>query len=241
VRYGFSLVRNNNEAWVVRSLGPSVKKHHPLQCTFAFPLLAETYASAVEKSGARLSARPPSEWQAQPHVEWILETTLYRPGQRFGLFVRPDRPGLVRGLREYTPDDPARWSSEYVIEYEESRELWPAVKSVTRYETSKRTGSLPWRESKWVVSEYSKTTPEEREFTVSYYGLPEPKTIPEDLPRSLGSEPEWAPPPEVRRSWLWLWLLIAGGVLLIGAICALRYRVVTRRRAAEAPQLGHHI
>jgi hypothetical protein len=182
------------------------------------------------------------------HIEWVLETVLDQnlhpppARRRYGLFVRPDQPWLVRGLREYLSDDPAHWSSEYVIEYEESNDTWPRVKVLDCYMATKRSEWVPWRRMRYDVAEYRKLTSPlpEQAFTLSHYGLPEPKTISPDSPRAPAGEAtnNPVPPPESRRSWLWLWLIIAA-VILTAAIVYVRYRRAAWRAADEAAQLGY--
>lgn len=257
--YSFSLVRKQ-EGWVIHQLhsSPAAGGKRPRDVAdvpFAFDGPGLTYREALDNPATRALSGDMVEWRGRKHRELVVETPVLFPDMdgpvvhRYGLFVRPEQPGVVCGVRRYDPDNLTRWLREDVIEYEPGSHPFPGLKSVTTYVTDKTADYEPWRYSGSEIIEYTRSaTPfPEAEFTLAAFGLPEPKTIPPSsgvrgIPGGDGSSINYisrSPPPSPastapssgRGPFPWPWAIV-GGVVLSAA----GFYARSRRNRPKPPQ-----
>lgn len=262
-RYRFSLIRKDG-AYVLMELYAPVSGYQPWQCSFAVPYTMDTYHGLLGRADTHVVSRSEVTWHGQPHTEWVLDTTSSESGtkERIGLFVRPDRPGLICGIRWYDPENLAQWFEEFVVEYEADGGPWPAPKAIdewhadkTKWLSDKSAAYETWRAARTEFSLWRRLPPGPpgEEFTLSHYNLPEPKEVPTvtglspgvprgvSKPVSPATPPADGPEPEepslladlVELAGVGVWpWLIAGSILVVTASVYIRYR--RRAGASEA-------
>jgi hypothetical protein len=254
-RYRFVLTRKA-DAYVLTEMTAPYNIYQPWQCSFAVPITPDTYHGILGRADTRVVSRSEVVWRGRPHTEWVLDTTTgaWQTCERFkariGLFVRPDRPGMVCGIRRYDAENPTQWLTETVVEYEADGGPWPApvvieewVADKTEWLKDKSATYKPWRAVRHEFSLWRRLPPGSpgKEFTLSHYNLPEPKHVPtaispgvpggvsEYVPPAIASEngpaSEWlfplAVPGKVATDGVWPWLTI--GLILVLAALALRW------------------
>ena len=237
-RYRFELKRNG-DTWVLTNVAPAYDMYHVLQSPFALPHTSDSYHRTFGRAGTRIVSHSLVDWRGQPHNEWVVDAesegwkTHELRKQRVGLFVRPERPGLIRGVRTYDPENLSQWLREYVLEYEAGDAPWPALKVLEEYVTDKTdwvkdksAAYKPWRSNRYEISLWRRLPagPPGKEFTLSGYGLPEPTTVPEEkFQPSGGGSINLIPiglPPEKAGYGLWPWVAVGVVLLAAGAAAA---------------------
>jgi hypothetical protein len=172
------------------------------------------------------------------HVEWVVDTVFHTLDtgksvrRQYGLFFPADRLGPITGIRTYDETDRSRWLTEQVIEYETSNDSWPAIKSLETHVTYKLAGDQMRRVSRIDLHEFRRlpAPPPETDFTLSAFGLPEPKKLPDDASGGvmIGTTNDAIPfnpkSESTNRNW-WLWVLIA--MFIFG--CGIAFAVHRRR------------
>jgi hypothetical protein len=143
------------------------------------------------------------------------------------LILDPDRPGLVRAVRQYDPHHPGRPLTECRMEYAAAADRWPPP---ARWELWHNTPH-PRPEQLLLASRLEVQAwrrldppPADEGFTLSAFGLPEPATVELDhLPPTPG--------PELPVGGRWLWWAV-GGIVAAGLVA---FALVGRRAAAGGP------
>jgi hypothetical protein len=253
-KYRFSLSRKASDYVLTELTAPPFTLYQNRQCSFAVPLTRDTYHSLLGRPETRVVSRSEVAWRGRPHTEWVLDTTNAESGtkERIGLFVRPDRPGLICGIRWYDPENLAQWLEEFVVEYETDGSPWPAPKAIeewradkTKWLNDKSAAYETWRAARTEFSLWRRLPPGPpgEEFTLSHYNLPEPKQVPTTtahlpgVPRGASQSvppattPENGPDSEepspladlVEAAGPWPWLGI-GSILVVAASVYIRYR-----------------
>ncbi|HKB05248.1 MAG TPA: hypothetical protein VKD90_23690 [Gemmataceae bacterium] len=266
-QYGFSLRRKAGIP-VLTEVAPAFSAYQPPQCPFAVPYTLDAYHGLLGRADTRVVSRSEVAWRGRPHTEWVLDVTTGasdtrdRFPKRIGLFVRPDRPGLICGIRWYDPENSAAWLDEMVVEYEANGGLWPAPKAIEEWEADKTewlkdksAAYKPWRTRRYEFGLWKRRPPGPPgdEFTLSHYNLPEPKHVPAATERVGGTPRRYSQdvppaatpadrpdPPEQPSPLAELAGAVAEGVwpwLIIGLLLVLAASVyVHHRRRAGATQ-----
>lgn len=258
-RYRF-LLRRKAGACVLTEVTSPFSGYQPWQCSFAVPMTSDTYHSLLARADTRVVSQAEVAWRGRPHTEWVLDATtgVSRTSDRFqariGLFVRPDRPGLVCGIRWYDSENPTQWLTEFAVEYEAAGGPWPPPKVIEEWEADKtewlKDKSAAYNTRRTVRTEFRlwrrlPPGPPGEQFTLSHYNLPEPKHVPTTtalvpgLPRGVSpttataTAPEYSPDPEEPTPFANLagaaadsvWLwLIIGLILVVAASAYVRHR-----------------
>jgi hypothetical protein len=191
-RYWFSL-RRKADAHVLTEVAVPYDMYQPWQCSFAVPGTPDTYHGILGRADTRVVGRSEVVWRGRPHTEWVLDTTTgaWQTRERFkvriGLYVRPDRPGMVCGVRRYYEENPTHVLNETVVEYEADSGPWPAPKAIeewvadkAEWPKDKSAADKLWRDARYEFSLWRRLPPGPpgKEFTLSHYNLPEPKHVP---------------------------------------------------------------
>lgn len=262
-RYRFSL-RRKADAYVLTEVAAPFDKYQPLQCSFAVPMTSDTYHGILGRADTRVVSRSEVVWRGLPHTEWVLDTTTgawqtrERFKERIGLFVRPDRPGVVCGIRRYDGENPTQALTETVVEYETDGGPWPAPKAIEEWVADKtewlkdKSATYTLRcEARYEFSLWQRLPPGPpgKEFTLSHYNLPEPKHVPtNDLPPGVPRGDSKVVPPAIApgngpdsdspfpsavpgnavANGVWPWLTI--GLILVLTALALRWSSKAGRR-----------
>lgn len=192
LRYRFTLDRKAGTCALTGVFAP-FSGYQPWQCSFAVPFTLDTYHGLLDRADPRVVSRSEVDWRGRPHTEWVLDTTSggsmtkSRAQVRIGLFVLPDRPGVVCGIRWYDPDNLAQWIEEFVVEYGADGGPRPTPKAIEEWRADKtewlkdRSAAYqPWRAVRTEFSLWRRLPPGPpgEEFTLSHYNLPEPKEVP---------------------------------------------------------------
>lgn len=254
-RYRFTLDRRAG-ACVLTGVFAPFSGYQPWQCLFAVPFTTDTYHGLLGRADTRVVSRSEVTWRGRPHTERVLDTTCGESGtkERIGLFVRPDRPGLICGIRWYDPENTGQWLEEFVVDYEADPSPWPAPKAIeewtadkTKWIADKSAAYEPWRSARTEFSLWRRLPPAPpgEEFTLSHYNLPEPKEVPTatgltpGVPRGVSisappaTRPANGPEPEepslladlVELAGVGVWpWLIAGSIVVVAASIYIRYR-----------------
>jgi hypothetical protein len=248
-RYSFDMKRSN-DAWVLTKLRsarhPAHARYEFLHLPIAFRDSRFTYRAAFDRSDTRISGPKPIDWRGQPHTEWIFDTIFHsvidgKPVKyRYGLIIPADRPGMVVAQRSYELQVPGKiaephWLQELVVEYEPGDEAWPAIKSIDMYATDRTSNYTPWRYHRIEVLEYHRLPgpPPDQEFTLSAFGLPEPRSLPDDAagsgsgPGPMGDINDIPYRPiqvEPEGGGWWWWLILLVGVIIAGTGGYILYR-----------------
>ena len=104
--------------------------------------------------------------------------------------VLPDRDYIAIGLKEYDSSGKDDLASEEVFGYDFERKPWPALRSYEEWVYPKNRNYSAWlmKESKYSDYQFLPGPIDETGFKLAAFGLPEPKTIPnqyESAPRGI--------------------------------------------------------